>query len=943
MKKSRYIIGIDLGTTNSSLSYIDTKSEAEHKIEAFAIPQLVDEGVIKNLKALPSFLCLPGEYELPGEAVSLPWDKNMPYIVGEFGRLQGTRVPANLVSSAKSWLCHNRADREGPILPRGMEPPEKRVSPVEASARYLMHMKDAWNYVMADGDKSKLLENQQIIITIPASFDESARELTAEAATMAGIKEFTMLEEPQAAFYAWISTRKDNQSELKGKERLILVFDVGGGTTDFTLISVNEEKDRPSFQRVAVGDHIMLGGDNMDLALARKIETALTGPSGKFDFQQWLSATYQCRTAKEELLGDTQKQGVTITVLGKGRRVIGGAGKVELSAEEIRDLIIDGFFKKTEIGDEVQKGKISGLQELGLPFVSDTAIMKHLSSFLKRHAVNRELKQVTDTESGLNIVRPDILLFNGGVFKSPVIRDHAAAVIREWFSDGEWSLDILENEEFDQAVSIGAAYYGRVLRGEGERISGGIGKAYYIAVETTGEYADTGLENPLTLVCIVPRGVEEGEEIHLSAQEFQVMTNSPVSFSLYSSSYRAGDKTGDIIIAEKDEFIELPQIRTVLLFGKKAGSVRIPVSLGIRLNEFGTLDVWCESKKTTHRWKLAFQLRMEAEEEGIPIQKKGIEHTIDESAIARTVELIEKAFQSSPRKPSEVAPENLIKKMEELLDLDRKAWPLFAIRKMWDALIKFKERRRPGPMHEARWLNLAGFLLRPGFGHELDEVRIKELWKIFLEDLQFSKNGQCRSEWWILWRRAAGGFDSSKQEIIFRKIAPWLLSSKKKPKRLSGAEIAEMWMLAAGLENLSSSIKEELGDELTRNLKKSKGKSLEHNYWALSRIGARAPFHGTIDKVVSSEAAERWIKVILSEEWSIPKSAGYAVAQLARKTDDRMRDIDKDICTRIIERLSQYKWSERYIRQIKEVVPLEWEDEKKIFGESLPVGLYIEN
>ncbi len=939
MKKSRYIIGIDLGTTNSSLSYIDTE-KAESGIEMFSIPQLYEEGVVKEKKSLPSFLYLPGEFDISGEATALPWDKDITYITGEFARLQGTRVPSNLVSSAKSWLCHNRVDREGPILPWGRETSVKKLSPVEASARYLRHMKDAWNHIQAAEDKNNLLENQQIIITIPASFDESARELTAEAAEIAGITKFSMIEEPQAAFYAWISSHEENWQELTGTDRLILIFDVGGGTTDFTLISVSSDTGKHAFQRVAVGDHIMLGGDNMDLALAKKVENSLAGPAGKFDFNQWLSATHQCRSAKEKLLGSDKNENATITVLGKGRNVIGGAGKTELSAEKIKETILDGFFKKVKFSEEVERGKITGLQELGLPFVADTAIMRHLASFLKRHSVNKELSQIEDIESGQGIVRPDILLFNGGVFRSPVIREHAAGILRQWFSDPEWSLTVFENKEFDQAVSIGAAYYGHVLRGKGERISGGLGKAYYIAVEKEGGQTNTDMKDPLMLVCLVPKGVEEGEEIHLSAPEFQVMTNSPVSFRLYASSYRVGDKTGDIISAEKEEFTELPPVKTIMHFGKKAGSVMIPVSLGIKLNEYGTMDVWCESKTTPHRWKLAFQVRLETEEDGPKEETETI--TLDESAIEEAISFIEKAFHSSPRKPSEIRPENLIKKIETALNLGRKTWPLFAVRKMWDSLIKVKDRKQATPIHEARWLNLSGFLLRPGFGYQLDEWRMKDLWKLYLEGLAFPNNGQCRAEWWTLWRRVAGGLESAKQETIYRHIALWLLPSKKKKKKVSGAEVSEMWMLAASLEHLSPSIKTEIGNELVQNLKKWKGKSIEQYYWAISRIGGREPFHGPIDKVVPKETVAKWIESILKSDWPNPKSAGYAVAQLARKTDDRTRDIDKELRNRIIDRLSQYTWSERLIRQIKELIPIEWEDEKEIFGESLPVGLFIE-
>jgi molecular chaperone DnaK (HSP70) len=945
LNESRYIIGIDLGTTNSTLSFIDTAGGDDLPIKAFSIPQLAEQGIVKDLRTLPSFLYIPGEYELPAGAAALPWDRNQSYIIGEFARIQGARVPSNLVSSAKSWLCHNRVDRKGPILPWGVKTSVRRISPVEASSRYLRHMKDAWNYVMAEGPRERLFENQQIIITIPASFDESARELTAEAAREAGIHSFTMLEEPQAAFYAWISSHEQTWRESAGRDKLVLVVDVGGGTTDFTLIASGNREGRPSFERVAVGDHLMLGGDNMDLALAREIEKMIMGGSGKFDFQQWLSAVCQCRAAKEEILEGTGKESVTVTILGAGKSVIGGARKAGLSAEMVRERIINGFFNEAEIGEEVQKSRTSGLQELGLPFVYDTSIMRHVASFLKRHAADKGLPQMKDPESGLDIVRPDAVLFNGGVFRSLFIRRQVTRIIRDWFEDGAWSLDILENEEFDQAVSIGAAYYGLVITGKGERISGGSAKAYYISVERAAGKTDTGMQNPVTLVCLVPRGTVEGEEIHLPDTEFQVMTNRPVSFSLYSSSYRAGDKKGDIITAERDEFVELPPIKTVLHYGKKSGSLRIPVSLGVRLNEFGTLDVWCESKKTTHRWKLAFQLRAE-EQRPASIKEGGMEHTVDESAVDESMCLIEQAFLSSPGTPSEVTPENVIKKTEALLGLDRKVWPLFAIRKMWDFLIKMKDRRKATNLHESRWFNLSGFLLRPGFGYGLDDWRMKELWKVYLEGLAHPNNGQCRSAWLIHWRRVAGGLDSSKQEVIFGQIAPWLLPSRKKKKkttRLSGAEMSEMWMLAASLENLPVSVKVELGDELMKNIMNMQGKSLDQYYWALSRIGARAPFHGDADRVVPAETVERWISRLLDAEWPGPEKAGYAITQMARKTGDRLRDIDEEHAEKIIRRLSQYKWAERLITQLREAVPLEQQDEKNIYGESLPAGLYIEH
>ncbi|HEX8947646.1 MAG TPA: Hsp70 family protein [Dissulfurispiraceae bacterium] len=949
MKRSRYGIGIDLGTTNSALAYISEErrnGKSEKEINVFEIPQLAGESVLQSLAILPSFLYLPGEYELPEGSIALPWDKEISYVVGEFARIQGARIPANLVSSAKSWLSHSRVDREGPILPWGKETAARRISPVDASASYLRHMKDAWNYSMAramtDGNTDDCLENQDVAITIPASFDESARELTLEAARRAGLRDFTMLEEPQAAFYSWLALHEEDWRSFIEPGRLILVFDMGGGTTDFTLITIEEKDGRPVFRRVAVGEHILLGGDNMDLALARELEKKLLGPSGRLDFLQWLLAVQQCRIAKEKLLDTSQKESAPITLLGKGRKVVGEVLQGELTAGEVRDIVLEGFFGTAALDEGLQKGRSSGLQELGLPFVSDTEVMRHLSSFLKRHAANEELPRVSDPASGVTVVRPDILLFNGGVFKSNAIRERVAAVVREWFSDGQWSLGILENERLDHAVALGAAYYSAVRAGRGTRIAGGMGRAYYIGVESTGERVNAAMQDRVKMVCVLPRGFEEGEEIHLAAPEFQVLTNSPVSFTLYSSSYRTGDKPGDVVVAEKEELVELPPVKTVLHFGKSAGRVRIPVSLGIRLNEFGTLDIWCESKKTPHRWKLAFQLRMEDTVQVPPQHGPTEAHVLAEEIIDEAIAVMKKGFLSSPREPSEVTPENVVKKMEDSLGLDRNDWPLFAIRKMWDALIGMKERRKATARYEARWLSLSGFLLRPGFGYQLDNWRVQELWKLASEGLEFPSDAQSGIEWWIMWRRVAGGLDDAQQDILFKRIAPWLLPSRKRPgmpKQAYG--ITEMWMLAASLERLPAALKTELGNELIRAWKKWKGRSIGHYFWALSRIGARVPFHGPIEKVVPKEAAGEWIRAILGMEWHKPMDAGYALAQMARRTGDRSRDIDEDLRDKIEERLSHYNWAQRFAKQVRETIPLEWSDEKSIFGESLPAGLYL--
>jgi hypothetical protein len=423
------------------------------------------------------------------------------------------------------------------------------------------------------------------------------------------------------------------------------------------------------------------------------------------------------------------------------------------------------------------------------------------------------------------------------------------------------------------------------------------------------------------------------------------MTNSPISFAVFSSSYRAFERPGDIITAEKDEFTELPPVRTVLHYGKKAGSSKIPVSLGIKLNEYGTLDVWCESKKSPHKWRLAFQLRTESGVQQAAASPYGADvPTIEESTIDRAVEIMDNAFRTKAELAG-VTPENVFKKMAETMSLGRDNWPLPAIRKIWDHLITLKDLRCASPKLEARWLNLSGFLLRPGFGYQVDAWRIDEIWKIFSKGLTFPNDAQCSLEWWIQWRRVAGGLDEIKQDVLFRKIAPWLLPSRKKTKlpRLLHAELSELWMLASSLEHLPARIKTELGDELIGMKKRWQGKSSGHYYWALSRIGARIPFHGPIDRVAPKEAAERWIKFLLDTEWDKPKDIAYALAQMARKTGDRVRDIGDLLRDRTIAGLSEFDWAERSVLQIRDVISMEWEDEWSMFGESLPTGLYIES
>jgi molecular chaperone DnaK (HSP70) len=964
MKDSRYIIGIDLGTTNSALTYIDTIAGVPDtwEIHNFNIPQYVDDGRIKELSVLPSFVYINNEIESK-EQPPLPWGKSDQYIVGELARIKGVLIPNRLVSSAKSWLRHDRVDRKDKILPFGSDVDSIKISPVTASSYYLKHLSDAWNYVM--GDKYKF-KDQQIIITIPASFDETSRELTVEAAKMAEINDFTMLEEPQAAFYCWLYRRKDDWNKYCQDGDIIFIIDIGGGTTDFNLITLEcKNGDRPylintdlrsknvspdlnsvcpHFSRVAVGEHLLLGGDNMDIALGRGVEEKIMGAGKHLPLSQWLTLSHQCRTVKEELLNENNKlETKTISVLGSGRSVIGGTINIELSNIEVRDKIVDGFFEQIDPFAAVpaQESR-TGLMELGLPYVSEPNVMRHTLTFLKRHTVNPQLKQIKDSKTGQSLVRPDAILFNGGVFKSKILRDRAIENINQWYGKSEDKIKILENDDLDLAVAIGAAYYGMAQRGAGMRISGGLGRAYYIGVENT-----LNMDNKfITVVCIIPKGFEEGQELLLDSPEFQVMTNNPVSFALYSSAYRCGDKAGDIITEpinhRLSSFTELPKVMTKLHYGKKGKTQIIPVILGVRLNEFGTIDVWCQSKETTHKWKLSFQLRKSGDRPYLintDLGNKNVSpelnrvspqfsNIVSDSLIDKASVLIEQVFMDG------LSIGNLISRLTEILDIDKTMWDMGLIRKMWDSLIKVKEMRLITPEHEARWLNLAGFLLRPGFGATSDDWRIEELWKIYSSGIKFSRERSCILEWWILWRRVAGGLSFTQQDIIYKKITPEIIGSK----RSQGPVYREELMLTASLEHLTPNIKAVIGGTVLTNIKKSKGKAEKYLYWTLSRLGARSPFHGHLNRVISPLVVTDWINELL--ELSIEDSA-YCVAALAKKTDDRTRDIDDTLRDRIIEIFIKNNIDPDLIGLLKQSMAVA--DKKTIFGESLPIGLFIES
>ena len=588
MSRPRYIVGIDLGTTNSALAYVDP-ADANRGVQLFPVPQLVAEATVAERPTLPSFLYVGGEHDLPPGSLALPWDAERAYAVGEFARIQGARVPGRLVASAKSWLCHGGVDREAAILPWAAPDDVIKLSPVEASARYLRHFREAWDARFPDAP----LAAQDVILTVPASFDEVARELTVAAAERAGLARVVLLEEPQAAFYAWLQLNEATWQEQLAAIRLVLVVDIGGGTTDFSLVAVSRENGRLALERLAVGDHLLLGGDNIDVALARGLEPRL---GVRLDSQRWFALTNLCRTAKETLLGPDPPDDVPVRLAGRGRTLVGGTVTGTITRAEAEQLVLDGFFPLTEAADLPRQLPRRGLQEWGLPFATEPEVSRQLAGFLHHHLHDR-------AADGREAERPDAILFNGGALKPPLVRQRLRHLLGRWAGGHEPT--VLESVDLDLAVARGAAYYGLVRRGLGVRIGGGSARSYYIGIG--GRERAAAAE--INALCLVQRGMHEGEEVEITDPEFSVLANRPVSFPLYASSTRLGDRAGSVVSCAADSVTGLPSIRTVLRFGKKLTETTIPVHVLARLTEIGTLEVWCRSLRTDHRWRLQFGLR----------------------------------------------------------------------------------------------------------------------------------------------------------------------------------------------------------------------------------------------------------------------------------------------------------------------------------------------
>jgi molecular chaperone DnaK (HSP70) len=929
---TRYLIGIDLGTTNSAVSYIDLNQakSGSPRIQTYPIPQLVAPAEMGQNSLLPSFLYLPGEHDLPHGATALPWDPDIPYAVGEFARNHGSKIPGRLATSAKSWLCHAGVDRSSPLLPWSAPPEVERISPVEASARYLQHMVKSWNHVMAAKSEANRMEKQSIVLTVPASFDDVARNLTLEAAQKAGLEKVILLEEPQAAFYCWLATHSAQEATSLKPGWYCLVVDVGGGTTDFSLIQSGELQGELTFTRQAVGDHLLLGGDNMDLALAKFVEGKLP-QAGKLDAVQYGLLTQACRQAKEHLLAPNPPESEPVTIMGRGRKVVGGSLHTTLTPEEVRQVILEGFFPVVPRDAEPQRSSRIGLHEMGLPYVSDAGITRHLSSFLKRHSTSQ-------TESLL----PQAILFNGGVFQPEILRNRVLDVLGQWYATPgqSWSPLVLTNPSLDLAVAMGATYYAWLRHSGGKRIGGGIPRSYYLAVDASSDSADGK-----TVLCVVPQHLEEGEEISLPKPELELSLGQPVMFPLFTSTVRGDDKAGDVLQVKQEQLLTLPPLHTILRGGKRStGAKQVPVTLAARCTEIGTVELWCVTKDQNNRWRLEFNVRDIVKETAprpaAEEEKTGVLDVWPEDQVQQAAALIRGTFGGCEPEPKE-----LTKALEQSLDASRDKWPTGLCRRLLDFLYEAADERKRSPQHLGRWQNLVGYCLRPGFGDSLDKFRVEQLWKmIHAPQKSSSKISDSGADLWIMWRRVAGGLSLNLQNTLFNRLRPVLLAAKgKNAPKPSANELAEMWRAAASLERLDVKIKQQLGETLLKQLRRTP--TPNYGFPSLTRLGARVLPYGPLNAVVHPSIAQNWLDAILGFEpghQSEKTMWAWCLVQLSRRSGQRALDVDDSHRRSVLTVLHGLDGiPPRWARMVEEVTELESDEQGQMFGESLPIGLRL--
>jgi molecular chaperone DnaK (HSP70) len=922
---NRFLVGIDAGTTNVVVAFARCDGEGGEPA-ILPLPQLAARDEEASRSMLPAALYAP----LEAEHVNDPWT-TPPWAGGEYARARGAEVPGRYVASAKSWLAYAAVDRRAPILPWGSSPESDapKISPVDATAYYLEHVRRVWNAAHPDAP----LGEQEVVLTVPASFDETARELTLEAANSIGLAP-RLLEEPTAAFYDWMhgvgSARVASLLREGEHETTVLVCDVGGGTTDLSLIRIAraETKAGIDVSRVAVGRHLLLGGDNMDLALAHACEAKLT--SERLDPARFGQLVAACRAAKERLLGGHEDVSeVVVSIAGSGSKLVGNTLTALVTRGDVEALVVDGFFPHTSRGVEPTRAR-AGLVAAGLPYERDVGVTRHVASFLARHA--------SADDAGTSV--PGALLLNGGVFRAPRL---AARLVETIQGRASRALRVLDHADPDLAVARGAVAYGLARHGKGIRIGGGSPRGYYVEViRPEGRAA----------VCVMPRGALEGVPQVARSRSLELAVGKPARFELWASDETTGDLPGDVVAIDDERFVRLPPIVATIGTGRP-GALRGPneairVMLEGELSEVGTLDLSCVEAEPSpgvapRRFRFAFALR-ETVPPPNPVMGSSVpapsSRLVPSGALEAACDAIGRVFGKTRSDVGARDVKDLVRELERLLG-ERASWETATNRALFDALIPGRSARRRSLDHERVFWFLAGFCLRPGFGDPGDPARVALLAPLAPDRLSFPDQTRGWQQFFIAYRRVAAGMSDAQQTVLRDILDPWLAPPEARGKKPRGAKPLadpEMLDMVSSLERVLVGRRAELGAWVLERTWTARDPRL---WVAVGRLGARVPAYASLDHVVAPSIVERWVEQLLREKWDKLPSAGEVVVTLARVTGDRARDLSDAVRKEVARRLTATGATDAQVRAVRELVAVDEQERAAFWGESLPVGLRL--
>jgi molecular chaperone DnaK (HSP70) len=895
MSPPQFSIGIDLGTTNCAMSFVALDSENATS-EVFSIPQWESTDRLLDSATLPSFLYLPTD----AEAAQLQTASGKGWISGRFARNRAGEVPGRVAHSAKSWLGHHAMDRSAAFLPWGSEeiPSEQKISPIRASALLLNYLRGAWNTRFPE----HAFDAQEITITVPASFDAVAQKLTLDAAAEAGFpKNARLLEEPQAAFYRWLEAHAGPDalwSQLPENGGNVLVVDIGGGTSDFSLfeISRQENSPMPSIRRVAVSDHLLLGGDNIDLAIAHTMEPRFAGKGETLHGSQWQDLVARCRDLKERCLATEgePEQEFPVSLPGRGSSLFAQALSAKVTRGEVMAILLDGFYPECPADARPVEAE-SGLKEWGLPYAADCAITRYLANFL------RDLPPV------------DALLFNGGSLYPQALRERIRQQIGAW--QGGNPPHVLENPEPDLAVARGAARFGKILHQRSARIQAGAARSIYLEVHQSGGKS---------LVCILPRGAEPEVEYQITHPGLELRLNRPVRFQSYYSTRHDKDQAGALVAFKAGDFHKLPPLQTT---ARLANVERLPVHLTTKLTELGLLHLECVSADPgiDQVWPLSFNVRGD-DTGGVVVGES--DPGVDPEALAAAKQRIVSIFSAHLNPADPITAARLLKSLEGILGAPKNEWNLMLVRTLWTTLKRCIPCRVNSVEHEETWLILAGFFLRPGFGAELDPVRIDDLWKVHTSGLA-NPGKQVQLQQYILWRRVAGGLDRERQQQLIAAEFP-KLRTKNPP--------AELIRLAGSLERIDPATKGEL---IQLFLEKVATASYAAPYFvSLGLLLNRTPLYTGPEAVVSPDLVAKAFESLRDLDWKTPELAELFL-RAARVTDNRSLDLPKPLRKEIVKKLEDAGVPAFKVVRVEQFIPIERAEQAGLYGESLPPGLLL--